>query len=473
MTRSFIAAALLVCLAVSTAAAQSNVYWEAIPPQFTAEGAKLKAAEIPNVPFAGAPNVRVAGEVSIARAFKLLGLWAPLWLGPNMVALPGTLNKQVTLMAWYGERFNRSRVVADSSTVHGAGILDMAVSRDGKRLAIAATTGDKLQIWQRDTQSDAPASLAATIDGACDKAGLAWLNQDTVAVGVQFKQNPAPAPVPSESPIVIPGQQEQPAGPQIQRALYIVQLAGGRPPANIDLDCLKHVEPWTLTWSPDSRYALGLSEEQPGWTVIDRVKPACETITVPGIVPAGFIEWGGDSTRFLFTATPTRWPDPAHVGVMEYRLTSHKGRLLASPATAASYVGGARIAVLGSQRLNAAAIAANPDKFFPAEIAWIDPGQSELNIVPTGLSSTAADLLRAHLRFSAANGLVALSFETANPKTTFAVLMWLAAAGNSGGVLGTGRMGTMLMSWSPDGAKLAVLAGLPDHPTLEIVAAPR
>jgi hypothetical protein len=34
-------------------------------------------------------------------------------------------------------------------------------------------------------------------------------------------------------------------------------------------------------------------------------------------------------------------------------------------------------------------------------------------------------------------------------------------------------MGSMLASWSPDGSKLAVLAGLPDHPTLAIVGAPQ
>lgn len=472
--RSVLTALGLLFLAATAAMAQftSNNYWLTLPP--AVGGAPPKPPpppQIPNVPFAPMHTAQLAGMVSIDKEFKLLGPWAPLWLGSGAVALLGTHNGRTTMLAWYGDHFASSRVIADPATVGGGVILDMAVSRDGNRLAIVANAGDKLKIWLRDTQSAARASLAATIDGRCDKAGLAWLDRGTLAVGAQLQPS---AESPSrESPIITPEEQGQPAAPaEPERSLYIIKLGQQQPPGTLDLECVKHLDPTTLTWSPDGQYAVGPSDEPGKWTLIARAKAACVTTNMPGIVPAGFIDWEDNSSSFLFTATPASSPDPGHIGVMEYIVASRKTRLLASPATSAVYVGGDTVAVLGSQRLNAMAIARNPAALFPAEIAWIDPGQAQIDIVPTGISSTAAQLLHAHLTYSGSNHLLATTFLTPNPKGAFAVLMWVSAAARIGGVLGTGRMGSMLASWSPDGSKLAVLAGLPDHPTLAIVAAP-
>src|SRR5579863_10151093 len=201
MKRSVPAALGLAFLAASTAVAQftGNNYYLTLPP--AAVGGPPKpppAPELPNVPFAAAHNVQLAGMVKIDKEFKLLGPWAPLWLGSGAVALLGTRRGQITMLAWYGDHLASSRVMADPATVGGGAILDMAVSRDGNRLAIVAAAGDKLQIWLRDTQSAAPASVAATIDGHCDKAGLAWLDHGTLAVGAQMQ--PSAEPPSSESP---------------------------------------------------------------------------------------------------------------------------------------------------------------------------------------------------------------------------------------------------------------------------------
>src|SRR5579871_3141375 len=229
MARSVLAAAAIVCLTALSAAAQiTNNYWLSIPPATGQTPPKPPPApEIPDVPFAPARNVRLAASIGIDKGFRPAGLWAPLWLGPQMVALPGTLHGGIALMAWYADRFNRSRVIADTSTVRGAAILDMALSRDGKRLAIAAAAGDKLQIWTRDTQRDTPASLIAAIDGACDKAGVAWLGGDTLAVGARVI--PA-APAPAQLPIVIQTQHTPAAAPQPKHIVDIVQSAREQQP---------------------------------------------------------------------------------------------------------------------------------------------------------------------------------------------------------------------------------------------------
>ncbi len=127
--------------------------------------------------------------------YKVTGPWPPLWLGPKEIGLLATHHDRVTLIAFYGEHFAKSRVLADTSTVNGGKILDMAVSHDGMRLAIAVASNNKLQIWTRDTQEDSPASVAATMDEACDKAGVAWLGPETVAVGAECAPSAAARPL--------------------------------------------------------------------------------------------------------------------------------------------------------------------------------------------------------------------------------------------------------------------------------------
>lgn len=473
MMRSVFAAALMIGLAAFAASAQIPNYWEATPPSIMgAPIASLPVPELPNVPFAPTSGVQLAATANMDKDFKVTGPWPPLWLGPKEVAVLGTRHDQVTLVAYYGEHFASSRVLADRSTVNGASILDLAVSPDGKRLAIAAASDDKLQVWIRDTHGSSPATVTASADQTCDQAGVAWLDPDTLAVGTQCESRAAqPTPEASATPRPPSDAAEIPMKPG--HSLYIVQMGAQQPQKSLELDCLGQIDPTTLNWSPDGLYALAQNVEERTWTVIDRSKARCEPLKLPGLVPVGVIEWEKGDRRFLFTAAPARAPDPAHIGVMEYTLESHKARLLGSPAVAAAYVSGGMIAILGSNRLNAAVLGRNPHLLVPAEIAWVDPQRSQLNIIPTGFSTPAAELLNVALRYSAAKQMLVTSFQTPGHKGLFTVLVWISAALKNGGVLGTGRVGKrMLASWSPDGARLAILAGLPDHPTLAIVAAP-
>ncbi len=464
-----LAAVGIACLAASTAAAQMPNYWLATPPSIV-DAPHPPPPQIPDVPFAAAHDVALSATVKVDNGFRPLPPWPPLWMGSNEVALVGTHHGQLTLMAYSGEHFADARALADRATVNGAAILDMAISQDGKLLAIAAAAGDKLQIWLRDTAGTAPAAMTTSFDGAYDRASLAWIDTGTLVVGT------VSAPRRAQTPDAAQDTQQPPANPQPpaepSHSLHVVQAGAKEEPASLDLDCLGQVDPTTIAWSPDGKYGLGQNGEEQQWLLIDRSTAKCDALKLPGIAPAGFIQWAKGSAGFLFTATPARMRDTPHLGVMEYSLKSHKARLLASPAATAAYVSGGRVAVLGSRHLNAAMVVNNPDALLAAEIAWINPDQGELNIVPTGFKTTAAEILGARLRYSG-KGLLATSFQTPGPKGAFTVLLWLSSTSNSGGILGTGRIGkTMLANWSPDGTKLAVLAGLPEHPTLAIVASP-
>jgi hypothetical protein len=468
MMRSVIAAVAMVFLAACPAAAQITNYFLAPPPSGVA-APHPPPAQIPDVPFAAVGNVPLVARMAIAKDFQL-GPWAPLWLGSQAVALLGTRHGSITLLAYSGNHFAASRVLADPATVEGGTILDMALSRDGKRLAIAAQSGDKMQVWLRDTRRAAAAEVVATIDGTFDKAGLSWLSPNTLALGTGTETG-APGADPPPAIQQIPPNAEP--TPQPAHSLYIVQIGAQGAPLGLDVDCLPTIDPTTLSWSPDAHYAVAQTQEQGKWTLIDRIKPACEPISIPQILPVGFIEWKVTSAGFLFSAAPVNSPDQAHVGVMEYSLTTRKARLLASPATGATYVANGGIAVLGSQRLNAAVMATNPGLLLPADIAWIDPHQSQMNIVPLGVSITAAELLSARLHYCPVREMVATSLEVPSRAGLIAVLLWMSTTGRNGGILATGKMGRMLPSWSPDGNRLAVLAGIPNHPTLAIVGAPR
>ncbi len=444
------------------AAAQTNNYWLTLPPASVGAPPKPPAPEIPDLPFAAARHVQVWATEKIPDDLKLIGPVAPIWLGADAVALPVRQKHGVALMAWEGDHFDQARMVADSSTVKGAAILDMAISRDGKRVVIAANSREQLQIWIRETRGAAPPSVVGTIDGACRRAAVAWLDAQTVAVGAQLAPDAAPA---DQS-----DRENAPSNP-LRRRLYVVHPGEQQPPAALAIECLDRIDPASLIWSPDGSFALARGEEGEPWTLIDRAKSKCTPINVPGLTVGQIVDWESNSRGFLFTAAPQVSPDPAHAGVMEYTVASHQARLLASPATAAAYAGEGAVAVLGSRRLNAPAIAAAPHAIYPAEIAFIDPSRSRMEILPTGFDSTAAALLHGYLTGSA-SGRLAASFQVPHPKGAFTALVWVSPAAHNGGVMGTGRGGTMVARWSPDSTRLAVLAGLPDHPTLAIVAVP-
>lgn len=470
MMRSVFFAAVMVCLAAFSASAQMPNYWEATPPSIMrAPLTPPSAPELPEVPFAATRGVQVEATVTVDKNYKITGPWPPIWLGPREVALVVMHRNQITLVAFYGEHFTRTRVLADASTVNGGKILDMAVSRDGKRVAVAAVSDNKLQIWTRDTRGDTPASVTATIDQACDKAGIAWLDPDTLAIGAQCEAKPV---LPSPLNLPTAGQPANPAQPG--HRLLLVQVGAQQEPANLDLDCLDQIDPTSLSWSPDGGYAVAQKVEERNWVLIDRAKARCQQVKLAGVLPLNLIEWEKGEHRFLFTAAPARAPDPAHIGVMEYTVASQTARLLGSPAVSAVYLAGGGVAIMGSHRLTAAVMMSNPNLLVPAEVAWVDPLRSQLSIIQTGFSTTAAELLSATLRYSPARQLLATSFQTPGHKSPFTVLLWLSAVSKSRGVLGTGRVGhRMLSSWSPDGTSLAVLAGLPERPTLAIVAAPQ
>src|SRR5437660_12390365 len=130
MARSVLVAVGIVCLAASAASAQMPNYWLATPPSVVgAPPAPPPPPEIPDVPFAAARDVQSVATLKIDKDFKPIALQPPLWMGSNQVALLGIRHGQVTLLAYSGEHFANSRVLADPSTVSGGTILDMAVSR--------------------------------------------------------------------------------------------------------------------------------------------------------------------------------------------------------------------------------------------------------------------------------------------------------------------------------------------------------
>src|SRR5262245_13797864 len=248
MMRSVLAAAGIACLAASTASAQMPNYWLATPPAVV-QAPPPPPPEIPDVPFAAAHDVLLNATVKVGNDFKPLAPWPPLGPGANEVALLGTHHGQVTLAAYSGDHFADARVLADAATVNGAAILDMAVSPDGKRLTIAATASDRLQIWLRDTAGTAPAKVIANFDGTYNKASLAWLDAGTLIVGAVAESNPQQTPDAAQDTRQPPADVALPVEPT--RSLHVVKVGVHEEPASLDLDCMGQIDPTTIVWSPD------------------------------------------------------------------------------------------------------------------------------------------------------------------------------------------------------------------------------
>jgi len=413
---------------------------------------------IPRLPLQAAPGIRVYAPLPLEHDLRLLGAFAPMWINDQEVAILAMRQEHVVLVAFGGDRFQTPSVLLEMPR---AQLLNMALSPDRHTLATVATSGDQLTIALRATAGPSPPTPIAVIPGAYRRASLAWLDRDTLAVGVSG------AKASSEDAGQSPAESLPPA-------LYLVSaVPEAREPQTLDLECLDDIDPARARWSPDGNLALAPAVNGASWYLLDRSGKRCDALRLKQLVPVDLLQWAPDSRRFMFTAVPARIPAPYALGVVEYDIRSAQATILAAPAGAAVYLGKLGEAVLGSRGITAQSLRTNPGMLAAAEVGWFTSTHAQLKIVPLGVQVQGGALLAAGMLYSDAAGLLAIRLEAPGGGGDFPALLWLSVSLRTGGVLAYGEThGFLAAGWSPDGSKIAVIGGPLDAPAAAILESP-
>ncbi|HLH77883.1 MAG TPA: hypothetical protein VKV28_13860 [Candidatus Binataceae bacterium] len=455
---------------------------------------------IPRLPLQAAPGIRVMASLPLGPDFKLLGAGPPVWITPQELALVGQLGQRTVIAAFSGENFQQTGIVVAGPKPADGKLLDVALSADHQRFATVASLGDSLAIGLSAAQRVGPGVVVSEIPGRFTAASIAWLGPNLLAIGAieraaassSASATASPTPSPSgtatapvrDSPLpatanATPSSALQPSPTATPIALvphlFVVSLAMASEPIEPQLDCLGQIDPTRLYWSRNGRLAVaaGAPPTAGRWFLIDRLQASCSPIMVRGGMPVGFLQWGQNDGRFLFTAIPNDGSGLSAIAVMEYTVADRVAQTVVQPAAAATYTIGTNLAAIASRNVTPALLRTEPDRLIPAELDWFTWSHAQVQIVPLGVQVRAGALLEAEVGYCASRGLLSAELTAPGPGGDFPALMWIANSLRAGGVLAFGQThGFLSASFSPGCNRIALLGGQLDRPTGAVIAMP-
>jgi|GEM_PF-2729350 len=452
---------------------------------------------IPRLPLQAAPGIRVIAALPLGPDFKLLGSAPPLWVTGQELAVVGRIGQRTVIAGFSGDNFQQSGILVAGPKPALGTLLDAALSADHERFATVSSLSDRLTIGLSAAQRVGPSTIVSEIPGRFSAASIAWLGANLLAIGAVELGTPPPAPDataptpnpsasatatvvgPPASATVSASATPQPSPSATPVALvphlFVVSLAMASEPIEPQLDCLDQIDPTRLYWSNNGRLAVaaGAPPNTGRWYLIDRMQATCSPIVVRGGIPFGFLQWGQNDGRFLFTAVPNNGSGVSAIAVMEYTLADHAAQTVIQPATAATYTIGTNLAAVGSRSLTPALIRTTPDRLVPAELDWFTWAHAQVQIVPLGVQVRARALLDAQIGYCASSAMLSAKLSAPGPAGDFPALMWIANSLRAGGVLAFGQThGFLSASFSPACDRVALLGGQLDRPTGAVLAMP-
>ncbi|MGD0073068.1 MAG: hypothetical protein ABSD31_01855 [Candidatus Binataceae bacterium] len=446
------ASALLASRFATISAAQAN------PPAPSAQAGAAFTAKVP-----------VIATIRMPAGYTSEG-WPPLWFEGGELAVIGRQSGRIIVLGYNGADFQQQRILAPDPDYHNSVILDLA--ENGTQTMLAAAIGNledgHIDVTLRDVSEDQPTRQLAHMEGRFSAAGLSWIDSTTLALEL-VSQPSSPQATPTSTPEASPT--PTPAPPAAAGGIYALSLNPGSTPRKINLHCAQPINFTRTVWSPNGRYAIADSDPlRP--ILIDRVSLQCETFKIPAGQRFHLIGWNQDSNRFLYAIAPDNYVNGLP-GFFEYDLDAGQSRVIAAPAAAATYLRGGRIAALGNRNLNARLIAKTPDAILPAEIALIDPSQSQIVIAPLGFNLPAAALLKGAIAYSRIADELAIQLFFPNPNGDIPVLVSFFPATQKALAIAAAKAGsTLSVSWSPRGNLLAVLDASAAPPILTVLSLP-
>ncbi len=452
MFRSFLI--LLAALTVVSVASCSTTdpVAKPAPPPFMGRSTTL---EITN-------GIKVVTNVSLPQGFAPIASRAPIWLESSAeIAVVGTQDGHTVVYGLGGPGWRSGRVLAAESgpTAAVAGtIVDVAPSPEGLTLATAVVARDnqRVDVVVRDLIASGPGNVIASFDGRFDSISIGWLNSATIALAL--RKHPAPPPESNAG--------DQPPPPQVD-GLQLIVVTGASSVAPLKLGC--PMSP--LSWSARGVYAVGQGDATTAPIVIDRRKSVCSKFGRSD--PIRVLGWDEEEEgSFLYVgADPTK----NTVGVFSHNIETGADRVIAISTGAASFTDGGDIVVLGNQKLTFRMAIERPQQEMLAQVAILQPDQSQTDVKSLGFNSTPAMLAQSSMAYSVGPDEAALQIYAPSPPIPWRKIVSYSLPTDSAFLLAAGpARGTVTMSWSPKGRWLAFLDGdSATGTTLTVLAPPR
>jgi hypothetical protein len=396
------------------------------------------------------PGISFSGPTPTLAGFRPDLSYAPLWFDSGKtIGLAGDLGEKSAVLGVASDGSERT-VAEDRGPGAPTGrLLDIAVSIDANAIATLASISNtqSMQVFVSESGSAAPLSPVAEIPGNHTQGLIRWINGQTLAVVLERD---------------VPGNADEPAR---QTDFYIVKLTP-RPEAR-QLDQVRCAGK-AIAFSPDGKLALSQAEPGAPLSLIDLQREDCRALNVSG--PIQFLQWAPDSASFLFVANdPSSTPD-----VFRYLLETDTVANVAISSRSAAFASDGTIIAIGSSGLSARRAAEQPDHPLPAQVALMGAEPSALTINQLGFEIAPANLARSTFVYSTASdeGLLDATFQ--GPDGPVRELIEYSYRMRAAFVLARVQLdASLVMSWSPDGRRLAILERPDNRAALTVIRPPR
>jgi hypothetical protein len=404
-------------------------------------------------------GMRLAAFAQLPDGFTpALGV-APIWLEQGReIALAGSSRGGSIILGLSGPGLTHGRVLAaDFGPGAQAGrIVDAAANTDGTRLAtlVAESSAPRLDLVVRGMTEGDYGEVIGSFDGIYDRAALAWLGPDLLAITLHAgpqPQTPANAP---DQPATLPA-----------NGIYLVDVAKPSSLFHLEgIDCPVS----RLNVAPDARLALSEGADGVAPALIDLKSHQCRPLPIAtAIKPLG---WARDSSALLFAA-----PGPGGVtGAFRYVVATGAISTVAIGSQLAAIASDGTLIVIGSRHLTWQSAAANPAASIRTQVALINSATGEIKLNELGYSTTPLWLARSSIAYSTVSDYAAIDalLPGLNGDAQRELIDYTARSHNAY-VLGLGPADQPLaMSWSPGGTMLAVVTSSSSSNVLTVFIPP-
>ena len=413
-------------------------------------------------------GIKVAAFARLPDGFTPAPGVPPMWLQQGLeVGVVGMVNGQSTILGLRGPGLVHGRILAaDGGMGAPAGkIVDAAPNLDGSLLAtlVAEPAVPRLDVYLRGMNDADYGQSIASFDGSYNRASLAWLGQHLLAIVLHADAQPTPSAAPDGTSGDDTSTDETMSLPA--NGIYLMDVTAPQSLFHLDgVDCPVS----RLSVAPNAQLAVSTGADGVAPAIFDLKAHKCRALNVTtAIKPLG---WAPDSSSFLFA---TLGPGGV-IGAFRYVIATGATSTVVISSKSAAIASDNTIVAIGNRELTWQSAAATPNKSIKAEVALTNPGTGQLALNSLGYETTPLLLGGSSIAFSQAADHVAIDALTPGLNGPERQLIEYAARSQSAFVLGRGPADHPIgMSWSPDGAALAVVTIGPSSNVITVLIPPR